>query len=162
MDGSSSNQWTRTNILRYNKASRYGGAIFVDDRGALTFSSRNTVQIDYNTASVGGGIYISESGLPLAKFHTSNLPYNNTAQNASNLISLPGIEVTCMASTYFPLEQMRMGVPINMWNHAVMNDVFCQSATMVLFQTKARLVAVSARLKSRYWWFCDHCKYLPA
>eukprot|EP00944_MAST-04C_sp_MAST-4C-sp1_P001290 g1290.t1 len=125
VDGSSSNQWNRTNILRYNKASRYGGAIFVDDRGALTFSSRNTVQIDYNTALVGGGIYISESGLPLANFHISNLPYNNAAQNASNLISLPGIEVTCMASTYFPLEQMRKGVPMNVWNHAVMNDVFC-------------------------------------
>ena len=58
VDGSSSNQWIRINILRYNKASRYGGAIFVDDRGALTFSSRNSVQIDYNTALVGGGIYI--------------------------------------------------------------------------------------------------------
>ena len=49
------------NLLRYNNASRYGGAIFVSDRGSLDLSSRNSIQIENNTAlKEGGVIYVSQ------------------------------------------------------------------------------------------------------
>ena len=62
-----------------------------------------------------------------------------------------------MASTYFPLEQMRMGVPMT-WNHAVMNDVFCPKCNDGTFSNEGEIgCIVCPPGKAGTGGFCNEC-----
>ena len=103
-----------------NIALANGGALFINEGGSLMMRHRQVVEWDRNNATRGGGIYYASSE-KWVNFHISNFPGGNIARaNGSNVwVASPStepVEIICSATTYFPLYELRRGIPSTVWN----------------------------------------------